>query len=736
MGKTALARAVAAAIAADFPDARLEADLYGFTPGTIPPTPKDMLADLLSWAGFEAAQIPDGLDGRQRLWRGWLAERRVLLLLDNARNTAHIQPLLPHAAPGCLALITSRDELVDLDEVQRLRLDTLTRTDAVKLLRARSDRPLPTSSVLEQIARLCGYLPLTLDPIGRRLARVAPEHVRDALHEAMAQGRERFHHLFDIDQRVRAAFTVSYQALNPAQQQIVRWCARHPGPDFDAHSIGALSGQPMYVSALRLDELHGQALLSLLPTDRYTFHDLFAEYADNAAAHGTHLDAAPEQEFDAYNRLATLLQQRVKAAIATLTSVSDTPGAPTLFATPAEARAWLSAATGELITVAEMALQTSVDDANNLVIEVARWLRLDDRAISARDLYTRLGERARSMEDRLGEAHAVWGLGDVARLRDEYMQAAQFYQQAHTLFAESGNTRGQADAVRGLGEVARLQDEFAQAAHFFEQAHILYAEIRDRRGQADALRGLGDAARLRDECEEAAQFYQQARTLYADIGDRRGQADALRGLGDAALMQDEYMQTAEFYQQARTLYAEIGNIRGQADATRGLGDAARIRGEYGKAAEFFEQARILYAEIRDRRGQGTAVMGLGEVARLQDDYLRASQFYQLARTLYEEIESRRGQATAVLGLGDAERMRGEYVRASHFYQLARTLYVEVGNQRGQANVFVGLAKLAEAQKQSTLACEMYAVAQEGYQSIGFQHGVQYCQDARDRLACW
>ncbi|MFF3669595.1 tetratricopeptide repeat protein [Microtetraspora malaysiensis] len=772
VGKTALARAVAARVTSEFPDARLEIDLYGFTPGENPRDPADVLGELLSLAGFEASDIPEGLRGREQAWRAWMARRRVLLLLDNARTVEQVLPLLPgSSASGCLVMVTSRNSLDGLEAQTRLRLDTLPMADAIRLLEDRAGHRALNSGDLMELAQLCGRLPLALRPIGGLLAEMDAADLISLMRDAESRLTE----LPDMERPVRAAFTVSYEALSEEEKFTLRCCAWHPGPDFDAFSVAALSGIEISKVRARLARLSRASMLTKLPHDRFTFHDLFSGCARRQVAD----QDSPETIRAGTERLYGALAADVNMATAVLTkdlrSVVGTSTGPRVFESPAQARLWLTSATPELRTAAEAALTASAENALSLGRKVAWWLGFDDRVHQAQTLYVLMRATATRSGDRLGQANAVKGLGDVAWMRHEHEEAAEAYRQARALYEEIGDRYGQAHAAIGLGDVARMRNEYGEAAEAYRQAHASYEEIGDRYGQANAAIGLGHVARMRDECEEAAEAYQQARVLYEEIGYRYGQANAVDGLGDVARMRGEYGEAAEAYRQARALYEEIGYRLGQANAVIGLGDVARMRGEYGEAAEAYRQARVLYEEIGDRLGQANAVIGLGHVARMRDEceeaaeayrqaralyeeigyrygqanaviglgdvarmrgeYGEAAEAYRQARALYEEIGDRLGQANAVDGLGDVARMRGEYGEAAEAYRQARALYEEIGYRLGQANVALGFARMAERQGNPATACAAYADAENVYTTIGLTFWANHCADARTRLGC-
>jgi len=593
-GKTALARALAAEVAADYPDGRIEVDLFGFTPGHEPRDPGEVLGELLAQVGFDPADIPAHPQAKVGLWRSWLASRRVLLILDNARDAAQVQPLLPGvgAAGGCLVVVTSRNQLTELDAAARIRVDTLPPQDAAALLVEAAGRSRAeiraTGEELAELARLCGYLPLALRPVGALLARLSAAE----LIEVMRAADHPLHYLDEADRAARTAFTVSYQALSPALREVLGACAWHPGPDFDAGSLAALTAKPRPLAAVRLAELLQRNMLIGLPHGRYTFHDLFLGYA----RHHTGYSADDPGVRQARHRLYQHLTATTDTAISTLTTKS-TNHTGNAFATPTQARTWLSAATGELTTAAYTALTDHWSQAPTLAHHVAHWLKLNNG----------------------------------------YEQAAGLYTALHTTAQTTGDQRGQADALQGLGETTRLQDEYGRAANYYGRALQIYQDIGDRGGQADALQGLGDIARLQDEYGRAADYHHQALQIYQDIGDRGGQADALHSLGITARLQDEYGRAADYHHQALQIYQDIGDRGGQADALQGLGDIARLQDEYGRAANYYGRALQIYQDIGDRRGQANAHLGLALLAEGQGQPQTAAQAYQSAATLYTEI---------------------------------------------------------------------------------------------------
>jgi transcriptional regulator with XRE-family HTH domain len=170
VGKTALAVHVAHRLAERFPDGQVFLPLHGHTPGQRPVDPGDALASLLLTAGISAAQIPPGLEARMALWRDHVADKQLLLLLDDAVGSEQVRPLLPGSA-GSLVLVTSRRHLTALEDIEAISLDILPSDEAAGLLVRLAARPGldPGDAAVTQIVRLCGYLPLAVGMLARQL---------------------------------------------------------------------------------------------------------------------------------------------------------------------------------------------------------------------------------------------------------------------------------------------------------------------------------------------------------------------------------------------------------------------------------------------------------------------------------------------------------------------------------------------------------------------------------------
>ncbi|MCP3800651.1 NB-ARC domain-containing protein [Allokutzneria sp. A3M-2-11 16] len=291
IGKTTLALRAAHQLADRYPDGQLFLDLHGYTEGRQPVAPAAALSSLLCAVGVPVEQIPDSVEERASRWRAELAQRQVLVVLDNAATAAQVRPLLPGTA-GSLTLVTSRRRLSDLDTARSISLELLPRADAIALFTRiigwqRADAE---PDAIDEVAQLCGYLPLALRIAAARLRSRTAWSVAH-LAERLRDERRRLTELAVGDRSVAAAFSLSYHDLPPERQRLLGLV---PGPHWDAYLAGALTGTHFTEAEEGLEQLLDVHLLTQPAPGRYQLHDLLREHARTVA-----LAEEPETERDA-----------------------------------------------------------------------------------------------------------------------------------------------------------------------------------------------------------------------------------------------------------------------------------------------------------------------------------------------------------------------------------------------------------------------------------------------------
>lgn len=616
-GKSALARALAADLAEEFTDARLEVDLAGFTPGTAPREPGQVLTELLRIAGFTGGDIPTDTAAKGQLWRAWTADKKVLLLLDNARERAQVEPFL--AAPStdgrCLILVTSRNRLEGLDAAVHAGIDLLPPEAAVELLLRVAGRDSEAMAGREQdlaeLARLCGYLPLALRPVGALLSDLDPR----TLLSVMRSATRPLEQLDDADREAAAAFAVSYEALSADLQRVLRTCVWHPGPDFDAGSIGALAGMAPELATVQLVRLLQRSMLTPLPQHRYVFHDLFLAYARQQLTAQDPLETVAAGRSSLYRHL-----DRVVGTAHTLVYGAGEPTAGTgPFDNPDHARMWLGAAAGELAGAARAALAESWHLGRGLAERTARLLYVEGQAEQAGALYEEILTAARQAADERARGLALTALGDVARSARRYDQADPRFEEAVRVLARTGDSAAESDAWRGLGETARARGELDEAAAHFETALARACVTDDPAAQGYALTGLAHVARSRGDLAAADRGFRRAVELQQRADDGIGLAYALRGLGHVTRAGGDLDAADRHFREAIGLHQRAGNRFGQAYALTALGGIAREAGRPEEAAAHLGDALVLHRAVNNPGAVAQTYGELATLARAQGD---------------------------------------------------------------------------------------------------------------------
>ena len=290
IGKTAVALHWAHRVADRFPDGQLYVNLRGFDPAGSPMAPAEAVRGFLDAFEVPAERIPINLEAQAALYRSLVSGRRILVVLDNARDVGQVRPLLP-GSPGCVVVVTSRNHLTSLITVEGARpltLDLLPVEEAAELLARRlgSGRLAAEQQAVEEIIALCAQLPLALSIVAARaaahpgfpLAALAAE-LRDARGglDGFTSG--------DLTTDLRAVFSWSYQRLGTPAARLFRLLALHPGPDIAIPAAASLAALPAHEVRNLLAELSRSHLLEEHIPGRFAFHDLLRAYATELVAH-------------------------------------------------------------------------------------------------------------------------------------------------------------------------------------------------------------------------------------------------------------------------------------------------------------------------------------------------------------------------------------------------------------------------------------------------------------------
>jgi DNA-binding SARP family transcriptional activator len=289
VGKTALAVNWAHQVADQFPDGQLFVDLGGFRHLHTPLEPAEVLRGFLTALGVPPSRISADTAERAALYRSMLASRRVLIILDNAKDAEQVRPLLPGSS-GCPVLVTSRNRLTGLaaaDGAHLLALRGLTEGESYSLLAKTlgADRVIAERAAIDELIALCDRLPLALC---NAVARAAASPVLQ-LAMLVAELKEKRGRLDALETgepatSVRVMFSLSHAKLSDLAFEMFMMLGMHPGPEITVPAAAALAGLTRSQARAALAELCDEHLLTEHAPGRYACHELLRAYAAESAS--------------------------------------------------------------------------------------------------------------------------------------------------------------------------------------------------------------------------------------------------------------------------------------------------------------------------------------------------------------------------------------------------------------------------------------------------------------------
>jgi DNA-binding SARP family transcriptional activator len=591
VGKTTLAIHWAHRIAEHFPDGQLYLDLHGFHPGRAVTSPADALRSLLEALGVPGAGIPASLEAQTALFRSLLAKRRMLVVLDNARDTAQIRPLLP-GAPGCLTVVTSRHQLYDLvveHGATAVTLERLPYADATELLALRlgADRVALELSASAEIVELAGRLPLTLAMVSARAAM----NPRFSL-TAIAGELERSHGSLDAfvgessHSDIRSVFDWSYQVLTPAAARLFRLLAIHPGPDFSLAAAASVAGKPVAEVRQSFGELQRANLVAETEPDRFALHDLLRAYA-RELVRSDDVEPAKRRLRDYFlhsaavaNRL--LFPGREETPI-------DPPAAgvvPAVIRSSADAATWFATERPALVAAAPASWQLATL-LEGYLDRIGSWLVQREVQAAARE----------AADSKLGIACTERALGFAEGRLDHWEAADRHLGRALELFAELGDGNGEARTRRLTAFLLNRRERYDEALAHYRAAVDRYHETGFEAGLAYVHNEIGwthilvgDYAKALAECRLAIEGHRA-------LGNRYGEGGAWDSMGYAQHHLGTYEEALESFGHALRFYRASSDRYLEAETLIHIGDTEQVAGRPGEAILVWRQALEILEEI-------------------------------------------------------------------------------------------------------------------------------------------
>ncbi|MCD9880514.1 AfsR/SARP family transcriptional regulator [Streptomyces guryensis] len=575
VGKTTLAVHVAHQARTVFPDGQLYVDLQGA--GSRAAEPETVLGSFLRALGTADSAIPDSLEERAALYRSVLDGRRVLVLLDNARDAAQVRPLLP-GTEGCAALVTSRVRMVDLAGAHLVDLDVMSPEEALSLFtkivgeeRVASER----EAALDVVAA-CGFLPLAIRIAASRLAARRTWTV-SVLAAKLADERRRLDELQAGDLAVKATFELGYGALEPAQARAFRLLGLADGPDMSLAAAAAVLDLSLEETEDLLESLVDTSLLESAAPGRYRYHDLVRLYARACAERDewppSEPDAAMSRLLDFYLATAAGVYSIERPGDRLVKHLEATQYPGLTFTDPKAAVDWLySEANCLLACVRQSAGSGMLRRAVDLL-----WVTKD------------LAESGANSHQY--ETTAV-ALRDLAH--------------------ETGDGRAEGRARTALTNALLVSDRFAQADEEARLATLLAQQAGDLAPCCWAPNDRGIIAFYEGRNDDGERHLQEAIANYRADGNLPGEASALCNLSRIQVKLGRMKSAADLARRGVAIYDQLGMTVRLANGRLALGIALSAAGHYSEALGELHEALRLFRENRQRLWEGTANFRIAE----------------------------------------------------------------------------------------------------------------------------
>lgn len=647
-GKTSLVLHWAHQVKDRFPDGQLFVNLRGYDPGE-PVTAQQALRGFLRALGVPAAEVPQQLDDAAALYRTLLADRRVLVFLDNAATVGQVRPLLPGTGES-LVVITSRDRLSGLairDGARRLTLGTLPEAEAVALLRAVTSgyRPADDQDKLTELARLCAHLPLALRIAAERAAShpylrlddlIADLRDESALWDALSTGSD------EDAEAVRTVFTWSYRALSRQAARLFRLLGLHPSPEFGLDAAVALAELTPRRARQLLDDLVGAHLLEQIAPDRYQFHDLLRAYATEQAQS----EEPPEQRQAAlrrvlvrYLRTADTAQTWLKPAEEHLPPPdSATPSPPPAFGDYDAAVDWSERELGTFPHLIRAADAHGLD-ALTWRLAAAFWHVLPPSA-AERD-WIELGLIGLAAAVRLGDEDAqillLTDLGQAQRAANRFEEGLAGLDRALALARGSDRRSQEADVLNLMGLIHLRLRRLDRAADHFEQAVTGFREQDQPLRAATALSNIASTHLSAGRLAEAAHAVDEALAAHRALGNRRGEGNVLRVAAALHLETGRLDHARHCADEAMGIALDLRDHTLEGFWLLTLGDVQRAAGQYDDALVSYQRSAVLHRRLGDRSREALAWRGTGLTYAALDRPTEAVSFHRQAAAVHDAL---------------------------------------------------------------------------------------------------
>jgi DNA-binding SARP family transcriptional activator/tetratricopeptide (TPR) repeat protein len=669
IGKSSMVVHASHRVAERFPDGQLFADLHGGSSRQV--SPMQVLERFIRGLGVPGTAIPEGLDERAELYRALLADRRILVVLDDAAGESQVLPLLPGAA-GCSVLITSRSRLAGLPGVKHVPVEVFDSRQSLSLLSqiAGAERVQSDPQAAETLAELCGHLPLALRIAGARLS-ARPHWSVEQLTQRLEDETRRLDELMHGNLGIRATISLIHESVGEKAKKLFRRLAILDTPLFSGWVGAALLDISLTESEDLLDELTDAQLIEATDVGggvrgHYRFHDLIRLFAREQLALE---ESAAERRLALERVLGALLflveeAHRREYGGAFVLVRGDAPRwllparlTGRLLASPLD---WYESERTTLVAGIHQAAQAGLADycwdlAIGAVTLFESRMYLDDW----RSTHQIALEATRQAQDVRGQAAMLYSIGSLYIIEQRFGEARRDLDEAVGLFQKADDEYGTALCIRNIAFLDRMAGRREEAAAHYAEALVSFRQAGDQVAEAYVLHNL---AQLRIECADydvAENLLAEALLLSRDAGSRRVEAQVLHRMGDLYLLSGRPDRTAEVLATGMACVREIGDPVGEAYTLHGLGVAQVRLGEFAEAESAMRRALQLATSVGDQLAGARILLGMAELELAREDPCKAISHCLEALARFRDIGATFFEARTLVMLSDAHTARGD-----------------------------------------------------------------------------
>ncbi|MCX2947035.1 AfsR/SARP family transcriptional regulator [Lentzea sp. NEAU-D7] len=634
-GKTTVAAHIGHRVADRFPDGQLYCDLRGTREE--PTAAADVLGRFLLALGIPGTVIPMGLDERVEMYRTLMAERRTLVVLDDASAESQVIPLLP-GSNTCAVLVTSRSRLTGVPGARQVEVEVFDAAQSLDLLGRviGGERVAREPEAAAALVRTVGGLPLALRIIAARLA-ARPHWSLASMVHRLASERHRLDELAHGEMTIRASLSLTHNGMDRRSRTLFGLLGLGEGPELPGWVAGAvLDDDSRYPSDL-LEPLVDVQMLDVTTVERtgefrYRYQDivrLFALEKLNAEVPPDMRRRAVERLLGGWLALAEQAHRSIYGgdyAVLHGTALRWLPPSTYVQQVSADPLEWLDGEQANLCAAISQAADAGFDEACwDLAVTAATlfeshgylddWEKTHEKALQA----TRAAGNAR------GTAAVLSSLGTLYINRGQPTRAHEALTTALTTFQELDDPRGLALCRRDLGLLARWAGDDDEALVLYADAMRDLDRAKDLVGRGIVLTHQTDVLCRRGRTDEATAQLLEAIMIFEGAGYRNGIPHALRRIGQVQVRAGRHQDALVTFTRVLGMVRESRDVIGEGHLLRNLGEVNARLGQDRDAKAYFEQALVARERIMDHVGAAAIRVDLAPVLARLGDSNRASE---------------------------------------------------------------------------------------------------------------